>query len=210
MKKILTTLLLGTLCMSAFAQKFEDPFKDTKWDMGFQWNFFYNHSFNAPDGLSPSGFGFEIMPVEMKWKGWNHGSLSIGILDLFFDWQYLQKGFAFTGSEGTIVPFTSGKGQRFDLTLGFPVGINHQFAKDFGISLSAVPGIGFYSYHNSYDFDGVRHKETLYPVKGHVGFRLNLKAVIWYSDLGVVLRYQPIVSRDMGTTMLSVGIAFRN
>jgi hypothetical protein len=50
----------------------------------------------------------------------------------------------------------------------------------------------------------------MYPVNGHVGFRLNLKAVIWYSDFGVVLRYQPIASKDMGTTMLSVGIAFRN
>ena len=210
MKKFLTILVLSAVSMSAFAQKFEDPFKDTKWDMGFQWNFFYNHSFNAPDGLSPSGFGFEIMPIEMKWQGWKGGSFSIGILDMYFDWQYLRKGYAFSGAEGVILPSVEGKGHRFDLTLGFPLGVNHQFARDFGISLSAVPGIGFYSYHNRFEQDGVMHKETVYPTRNHVGFRLNLKAVIWYSDLGVVLRYQPIVSGDMGTTMLSVGIAFRN
>ena len=192
MKKFLTTLLLSAVCLSAFAQKIEDPFKDTKWDLGFQMNFFYNHSFKAPEGLSPSGFGFEVMPIEMQWKGWKGGSLSVGILDMYFDWQYLNKGYNFTGYAGEILPVISGKGQRFDLTLGFPLGFNHQFSKDFGISLSAVPGIGFYS------------------VGTEAWMVTNLKAVIWYSDFGVVLRYQPIASKDMGTTMLSVGIAFRN
>lgn len=210
MKKILATLLLFAACTGAFAQKFEDPFKDSKWDLGFQTGFTYNHSFNAPEGLSASGFGMEVMPIEMQWKGWKGGSLSIGILDMFFDWQYLQKGYTLTGFEGGIFLYGDGKAHRFDLTLGFPVGINQQFGKDFGISLSAVPGVGFYSYHNQYEMAGVRHKETLYPTNGHVGFRLDIKAVIWYSDFGVVVRYQPIASKDMGTTLLSVGITFRN
>ena len=57
---------------------------------------------------------------------------------------------------------------------------------------------------------GVGSKEALSPKDGHVGFRLNLKAVIWYSDFGVVLRYQPIASKDLNTTLLSVGVIFRN
>lgn len=210
MKKFLTILLLSAACFSAFAQKFEDPFKDSKWDLGFQANFFYNYGFKAPEGLSASGFGFEIMPIEMKWQGWKGGSFSIGILDMYFDWQYLRKGYAFSGAEGVILPSVEGKGHRFDLTLGFPLGVNHQFARDFGISLSAVPGIGIYSYHNKFEKDGVMHKEALYPAKGHVGFRLDLKAIVWYHDMGIVLRYQPVASKDMGTTILSVGIAFRN
>lgn len=210
MKKLLTSLLLSALCVSAFAQKFEDPFKDSKWDLCSQMGFTYNHNFNSPAGVSASGFGMEVMPIEMQWKGWRGGSLSIGILDMFFDWQYLQKGYSFTGYAGDIVPIGEGKGNRFDLTLGFPVGINQQFSKDFGMSLSVVPGIGFYSYHNNYVMAGVRHKEALYPTEGHVGFRLNLKAVIWYSDFGVVLRYQPIASKDLNTTLLSVGVIFRN
>jgi len=210
MKKILTILVLSAVSMSAFAQKFEDPFRETRWDLDFQSSFFYNHGLNAPERVSPSGFGFEIMPIEMKWRGWKGGSLSIGILDMFFDWQYLQRGYGFTGAEGVILPAGEGKAHRFDLTLGFPLGFNHQFARSFGISLSAVPGIGFYSYHNRFEQDGVMHKETVYPTRSHVGFRLNLKATVWYHDMGVVLRYQPIASGDMGTRFLSVGIAFRN
>ena len=76
--------------------------------------------------------------------------------------------------------------------------------------LQAVPGIGLYGYQNEFVENGMRHKDYLYPDKGRVGFRLNLKATIWYSDFGVLVRYNPLASKDFGTTILSVGIAFRD
>ena len=221
MKKIFATLMLATVCTLALGQNvkdslWDDDMKDlksalekTKWEPGMMMGFTYDYSFNAPNGLSNNGFGLDISLLEMKWKGWDSGSFTLGILDFIIDWQYLLKGYAFDGLGG-IYPATEGKGHRADFFFGFPVGINQQFGDDFGITLQAVPGVGFYSYRNENVLGGVHREETLYPVKGRVGFRLNLKAILWYSDFGVIVRYQPLASKDMDTTMLSIGIAFRN
>ena len=219
MKKIIATLLLAAACTCAFGQSVKDSIwddddhkislGDSKWDLGATFGVTYNYSFNAPSGLSNSGLGLDLSLFEMQWNGWKGGSLTLGILDFIFDWQFLLKGNAFTGTDGGIVPAADGKGYRSDVTFGFPVGINQQFGKDFGISLIAVPGVGLYRYNNDYILAGVHHEDSLYPTKGRVGFRLNLKAIIWYNDFGVLVRYQPLASPDMNTTVLSVGIALR-
>lgn len=221
MKKFFVTLMLAAACTCAMAQSVKDSawnddkdlsvkIGDSKWEISPTFGFTYNYSFNAPTGLSNSGFGMDLSLLEMQWKGWDSGAVSVGILDMIFDWQYLLKGNAFTGTNGGITIAADGKGFRSDTTFGFPVGINQQFGKDFGISLVAVPGIGFYSYKNTYNAMGVHHEDILYPTKGRVGFRLHLKATIWYDDFGVIVRYQPLASPDMNTTLLSIGIAFRS
>ena len=222
MKKIFATLLLALACTVSFGQNVKDSiwdddltnidFGDSKWDMGIMFGATYNYSFNAPAGLSNSGWGLDLSLFEMHWKGWKGGSLTVGILDMMFDWQYLQKGFAFDGNGNIFNDLVrEGKGHRSNVFFGFPLGFNQQFSKDFGISLQAVPGFDFYSYRNEYiDVTNIKHKETLYPTKGRVGFRLNLKAVIWYSDFGVIVRYSPLANKDMGTTLLSVGVVFRD
>ena len=222
MKKIFVTLMLAAACTCAMAQSIKDSLwdddkdlnvqiGDSKWEMSPTFGFTYNYSFNAPAGLSNSGWGMDISLLEMQWKGWKSGSITLGIFDFMVDFQFLAKGFAFDGiSVGGIIPANEGKGHRTDFTFGFPVGINQQFGRDFGISLIAVPGIGFYTYKNNYVANGVQHKDTLYPTSGRTSFHLHLKATIWYSNFGVIVRYQPLASKDMNTTTLSVGIALRS
>ena len=220
MKKIFAVLLLAAACTGAMAQDAKDSIwnedkeinvkiGDSKWEISPVLGATYNYSFNAPYGLSNSGWGLDLSLLEMQWNGWKNGSLTLGILDVNFDWQYLQKGNKFDGLGG-INPALDGKGCRADFTFGFPVGINQQFGKNFGISLIAVPGVGFFTYRNEYIAAGVHHKDLLYPTNDRVSFRLNLKAIIWYDDFGVMLRYQPLASSDLKTNIFSVGIALRS
>ena len=218
MRKFFTVLFLCAVSTAALGQGIKDSlwgdvekpdFGNSKWDVGVTLSFTYNHTLNAPSGLSSSGFGLEIAPVEMQWKGWRGGAITLGILDLFFDWQYLVKGHSFADVKGNIIPTTDGKGDRFDFSLGFPVGLSQQFSDKFGISISAVPGMGMYRYKNEYTTPDARHKDKFSPLEKRAGFRLNLKATLWYDDFGVVFRYQPLASPDLNTTMFSVGISFR-
>ena len=220
MKKVLVTLMLAAACFAAMAQDVKDSLWDedekisvqlgqSKWELSPVLGATYNYSLRAPEGLSNSGWGLDLSLLEMHWNGWKGGALTLGILDVNFDWQYLLKGQAFDG-KGGIGPALDGRGHRTDFTFGFPVGINQQFGSKFGISLIAVPGIGFYTYRNKYIKDDIRHVDTLYPTKGRVGFRLNLKGILWYGDFGVVIRYQPIPSPDLNTNLLSVGFALRS
>ena len=225
MKRIIVTLMLAAACTCAMAQSIKDSLwdndkdinvkiGDSKWEVNPTFGFTYNYSFNAPNGLSNSGWGMDFSLIEMQWNGWKSGSITLGIFDFMVDFQFLQKSFRFTPETAPVMisPVADGrsKGQRTDFTFGFPVGINQQFGKDFGISLVAVPGIGVYTYRNDYVESGVRHKDILYPNSKRAGFRLHLKATIWYGDFGVLVRYQPLATQDMNTTVLSVGIAFRS
>ena len=219
MRKLFTTLLLAAACTCAMAQTVKDSIWDDKdikfgtsnWEVGVTFAATYNYNFGAPANMSNSGFGLDLSLLEMQWHGWKNGFLTVGILDIMFDWQYLLKGYAFDGLGNPNNLIKEGKAHRSNVTFGFPLGFNQQFSKDFGISLAVVPGFDFYSYRNDYiDPLDVHHKQTMYPTKNRVGFHLDLKAIIWYSDFGIMVRYQPIPSKDLGTTTLSVGIAIRN
>lgn len=220
MKKILVSLMMAAVCFTAMGQDLNNDllnddlsfeFGDSKWEGGAEVAFLYNASFNAPAGMSLSGFGMEIMPFEMRWKGWKGGALTLGILDMFFDWQFLQKGNSFSDvTLGQIVAVPDSDGSRFNFGLGFPVGINQQFSKDFGISLAAIPGVGWYTYNNTYDNDDFHKEASFYPKNGRVHFQLDLKAVIWYGDFGVMVRYNPLKAKDINTTILSVGLVFHS
>lgn len=220
MRKLFTTLLLAAACTCAMAQTVKDSIWDDKdikfgtsnWEMGVTFAATYNYNFGAPANMSNSGFGLDLSLLEMQWHGWKNGFLTVGILDIMFDWQYLLKGYAFDGT-GYIydLGIKNAKGLRSNVAFGFPLGFNQQFSKDFGISLVVVPGVDIYSYHNQFnDNAGIRHKEVLYPTKNRAGFHLDLKAILWYSDFGIIVRYQPLATKDLITTTLSVGIAIRN
>ena len=214
--------MLAAACTCAFGQSIKDSLWDdhkdlnvkigeSKWEVNPTFGFTYNYSFNAPAGLSNSGWGMDFSVLEMQWNGWKGGAITLGIFDFIVDFQFLQKGFAFDGlTAGGIMLANEGKGQRTDFSFGFPVGINQNFGEDFGISLVAVPGIGFYTYKNNYNDAGFHHSDTLYPRSNRTSFSLDLKATIWYGNFGVLVRYQPLATKDMNTTVLSVGIALRS
>lgn len=218
MRRIFTTILLSLAFVGAMGQtkdsiwgeKTKIDFGDTKWDMDFNMSFTYNYSLNAPTGISSSGFGWDFEPIMLKWKGWESGALTCGILDIILDWQYLEKGYRFSDvATGSTFQYTDGKGDRLNVFFGLPVGITQQLGGKWGIGLEAVPGIGIHSYHNDYYLGDTRHYDSFYPTKNRVAFNLHLKATVWYDDMGLVFRYQPLKYKDIETTMLSIGIAFR-
>lgn len=219
MRKLFTVIILSIACTAAMAQTkdslWDDDLKfgfgDSKWDLGVNLGFTYDYSFNAPTGLSNSGFGIDLELLQMKWKGWNNGALTLGILDIIMDWQFLEKGYKFLdNASGETLPALDGKGSRMNCTFGFPVGVTQQFSDKFGVSFEAVPGIGIHTFFNEYDGLGAHHDDRFYPTKGRVAFDLHLKATVWYDDFGVVFRYQPLQYKDVNTTMLSVGVVIRN
>ena len=222
MKKIIVSIMMAVICLSAVGQEVKDSawndnddisleLGDSKWEVGIQASFMYNYSLGAPEGMVHSGFGMELMPVEMRWKGWNKGYVTVGILDMFFDWQFLQRGNAFsTVVPGAIDPVVGSVSNRFNFGIGFPIGISQQFGKDFGISLAAVPGMGFYNYSNDVDNDDIHLEQSFYPKKNRYNFQLDVKACIWYGDFGVIVRYCPLKAKDVNTTILSVGLTFRS
>lgn len=220
MKKIFVMILLAAATLSAAGQNAKDPLwdddmsfdlGDSNWEVGLTASFMYNYSLNAPAGLSPSGFGMELAPIEMRWNGWKGGTLTVGILDMFFDWQFLQKGNRFSDVVlGRIDPLPDSKGSRFNFGIGFPLGIGQQFSKNFGLSLAVVPGVGLYSYKNTTDSADFHYDENFFPKKDRVHFQLDVKATIWYGDFGIIVRYNPLPAKDIRTTTLSVGISFRS
>lgn len=221
MKKIIVSVMMAALCLGAMGQDIKDSvwkgdedlslgLGDSKWEVGLQASFMYNYSLNAPAGMSPSGLGLELMPIEMRWNGWKGGYVSVGILDMFFDWQFLQKGCIFSSVVPGGIENEMGSGSRFNFGIGFPVGISQQFGKDFGISLAAVPCLGIHNYRNKYDTETIHKQESFYPKQGRHTFQLNLKAIIWYSDFGIIVRYNPFKASDINTTILSVGITLRS
>ena len=221
MKKIIVSIMMAALCLSAVGQEVKDSLwegdedfslelGDSKWEVGLQASALYNYSLNTPAGMSTSGFGLELVPIELRWNGWKSGFFTIGLVDMFFDWQYLATDMRFdsTVSPIAIVP-TRGKGSRFNFGVGVPVGISQNFGK-FGVSLTAIPGIGFYSYNNTYDENNYHIEETFYPRSNRYNFQLDVKMGLWYGNFGLLFRYSPMKSVDFNTTILSVGLSIRS
>lgn len=212
MRKLFATLLLAGVCMGALAQSnpANDLLEDSKWKVGAQFGFMYNYNQTNVKGLNTSGFGLEIAPIVMSYQAWNGGSFTIGLLDMFFDFQYLLNGNRFVAG-ATIIPIDGAKGNLCDISFSVPVGINQQFNEDWGISLTAAAGIGIVNYHSTYTEGDFRHTDSFHDTKNRVGFRLDLKANIWYQDLGLVVRYRPIAAKNnpYGANIISGGIAFR-
>ena len=221
MKKIIVSIMMAALCLSAMGQDIKDSvwegddlnleIGDSKWEVGFQASFMYNYSLDTPEGMTPSGFGLEILPLELRWNGWNSGFITLGLVDMFFDWQYLATDMRFdsTVSPVGIKATAHGNGKRFNFGIGLPVGISQNFGK-FGISLAAIPGVGFYSYSNNYDENNYHIEETFYPRSNRYNFQLDVKMGLWYGNFGLVFRYSPMKSVDFNTTILSVGLSLRS
>lgn len=212
MRKIFATLLLAAACVSAMAQTnpANELLEDSKWKVGAQFGFMYNFNATNVDGLNTSGFGLEIAPIVMRYEAWTGGSFTLGLLDMFFDFQYLIKGNRFV--DGTLIlPVKDAKGRISDISFSIPVGINQQFNEDWGISLTAAAGIGIVNFSSEYTDASYKHTDSFFNKENRVGFRLDLKANIWYQDLGLVVRYRPIAAKNnpYGANIISGGIAFR-
>jgi hypothetical protein len=134
------------------------------------------------------------------------------MLDIQLDFRYLQKGRIF-GSDpmGAIYKAAEdsrAKAHMSDLVFSFPFGFTQRFNSRLAASIYVAPGLGLINYHNDYIADDVHFKDNFYPVRARSGFRLDLKAIVWFEDLGVVIRYQPVGYNRQSTFALGLTVCY--
>lgn len=219
MKKLFSVMMLLALCFGAKAQEEEvNEFLNKQSFFGHT-SFFYNYNMGAPEGMSPHGWGIELSTLYIGFKPWENGYLTLGLLDVSVDMNYLKKGWMFTENlTGTAITpttiaealkpaYSNLKAGQDIVTFQFPLGYVHTFGDSkWKAAVFAAPGIGMNEYHNEYAYGYVRHNEELSLEKSSY-FRLNLEAFVWYNSIGIAARYGFPVGFH-GPGILSFGLSF--
>lgn len=213
MKKLFAYLILTSVCCAAFAQDENDS--DSRWSVGTVDSFLlYNYNIGIPEGMQGNGYGMDFNLLDVRYNAWRGGNISLGVLDLSLNYCYPDKGLSFN-PDGTILRVASDnvkKSYLNDISFTFPIGISQEFGSSkLGFSLYVAPGFGWASYYNDIVTDGIRTKVTYSRVKEKIEFRLQAKAVFWYDDLGVMLRYCPLaVAGENGPRQsFSIGLCIK-
>lgn len=222
MKKLLATIFLACAGIAAMAQV-EGVESNSRWDIGGSVAFTYNYVTNTPQHMSPSGFGIDLNTIEVQYHLGRTTTVALGLFDLMLDFRYLDKGFIFESvpmEEDTYVVevknaggFDSrAKANYRDFTFAFPISIHQQFSSSWGMTFAVTPGIGLISYNNDFAANGQHHKDHFFPVNNRTGFRLDIKAAVWFEDFGLTFRYRPIGSKDdrlNNVQTFAFGLTFR-
>ena len=222
MKKLVALALLATIGFSALAQTAYGTYKfeDSTWNIGGRFSIGYNYVTNVPDHMSHSGLGLDFCIMEGQYFITSNSILSLGLLDLQIDFRYLQKGYRFSpfyysdniGGIFQAPQDSRAKGHLTDFTFSFPFGFTQKFSSRLAASVYVAPGVGLIRYNSDYISGDVHYKDSYYPTKNRASFRLDLKAILWFEDLGLVVRYQPvgvtIADNAHKSNIFSVGLAF--
>lgn len=230
MKKLFTVAILAIFSLSALAQTTTNyyKFEDTAWNISGRMGITYNFVTGVPDHMSHNGLGLDLCLFEGQYRLSDKSMVSLGVLNLEIDFRYLQKGYIFSTSktvEGCLVtdgpwdaivraPEDSRAKSHFtDVVFSFPFGFTQKLANRWEASVYVAPGLGLVRYHNNYINEDVHYNSNYYPIHHRTGFRLDLKAVVWHEDLGLMLRYQPIgfthEESDKKNQTISLGLTFR-
>ncbi|MBP5484203.1 MAG: hypothetical protein J6X99_08100 [Bacteroidales bacterium] len=218
MKKLLATIFLACAGIAAMAQV-EGVESNSKWDIGGSVAFTYNYNTNTPLHMSPSGFGIDLNTIEVQYHLSRTTTAALGLFDLLLDFRYLEKGYIFN-EDGTVPEQVSvdgrAKAHYRDFTFSFPVSITQKFNSSWSMTLAVAPGIGLFSYNNNYvspyGENSANHKDHFYPMNGRTGFRLDIKASVWFEDFGLTFRYRPIGSKNDSLNKVQTfafGLTFR-
>lgn len=230
MKKLFAVAVLAIISLSALAQTTATyyKFEDTAWNIAGRVGVTYNFVTGVPDNMSHSGLGLDFCLFEGQYWLSEKSMFSLGVLNLELDFRYLRKGYIF--STGTITesglandgPWdvirrvsedSRAKAHFTDLVFSFPFGFTQKLANRWDVSVYVAPGLGLVRYRNNYIYENIHYNNNYYPVHHRTGFRLDLKAVIWHEDMGLLLRYQPIgfthTVSDKKNQTLSIGLTFR-
>ena len=211
MKKLFALAVMAVLSLSALAQTSYNyyKFQDVPWNLAGRIGISYNLVGNVPEGMSRSGLGLDFCILEGQYMITKNSIVSVGMLDIQLDFRYLQKGRIF-GSYPMGFIYKADEDSRAkahvrDLAFSFPFGYTQRFNSRLAASIYVAPGLGLINYHNDYIADDVHFKDNFYPVRERTGFRLDLKAIVWFEDMGLMVRYQPIGHNKQST--FSVGLA---
>ena len=230
MKKLFTAAAMALIGLSAWAQTTTNyyNFEDSAWNIAGRMGISYNWVSDVPDHMSHSGLGLDFCIFEGQYLLSDKSMVSLGVLDIQIDFRYLQRGFIFTSSklqEGCLVtdgPWdaivkapedTRAKASFRDVVFSFPLGFTQKLSSRWSASVYVAPGLGLVRYRNDFINEDIRYKNSYYPVHNRTGFRLDLKAVIWHEDMGLMFRYQPIgcthQESDKKNQTFSLGLTFR-
>ena len=230
MKKLFSVAAMALIGLSALAQTTISYYKfdDTAWNIAGRMGITYNFVTGVPDHMSHNGLGLDFCIFEGQYQLSEKSMLSLGVLDLELDFRYLQKGYIFSTSKivkGCLVtdgPWDAivrapedsrAKSHLTDLVFSFPFGFTQKLANRWEASVYVAPGLGLIRYHNNYISEDVHYNSNYYPIRHRTGFRLDLKAVLWHEDMGLMLRYQPIgfthENSDKKNQTISLGLTFR-
>lgn len=211
MKKLFALAMTAIISLSALAQSSYNyyKFEDTAWNVAGRIGISYNLVNNVPEGMSRSGLGLDFCILEGQYMITKNSIVSLGILDIQLDFRYLQKGNIFEsvpmGDIYRAAEDSRAKAHITDVAFSFPFGYTQRFSSRWAASLFVAPGLGLIRYHNDYIADDVHYHDNFYPIRERTGFRLDLKAIVWFEDMGLMLRYQPIGFNKQST--FSVGLA---
>ena len=217
MKKLFALAILAAICLSAVAQPYP-PYKQNRsgWDIGGRFGILYNHVAGIPQQMSHSGLGLDFCFIEGQYHVTRNTMLSLGLLDLQVDFRFARKGYIFgsdpAGSITKALEDSRAKASFSDVAFTFPFGISQKLGARWAASLYVAPGLGLIRYSNDYIAGEVHHRDSFYPTYSRTGFRLDVKAVLWFEDLGLTFRYQPIgftLPESPGKSQtFSVGLVF--
>ena len=211
MKKLFALVAMAVISLSALAQTTYNyyKFEDTAWNVAGHVAISYNIVNNVPEGMSRSGLGLDFCIVEGQYMITKNSIVSLGLLDIQLDFRYLQKGKIFgsypMGGIYKAQEDSRAKAHVRDLAFSFPFGFTQRFNSRLAASIYVAPGLGLIRYHNNYIAEDVHYKDNFFPIHGRTGFRLDLRAIVWYEDLGLMVRYQPVGFNKQST--FSVGLA---
>ena len=223
MKKVFIVLAALGVCFGAYAQssiledwEHEIELREDNVFSPFAFmNFTYNHNLAAPEGYNKSGWGFEISFLHIGFNPWKNGRFSLGIFDFAMDYSYLRPGNNFVVnaeknivSNSLLVP-ENDKSRVSSLSFMFPLGYIQKFGySNWSAAVFVSPGIGSDLYRNEYVEDNIRHFYNLRINRQGAYFRMDLKAMIWYDSVGLVVRYR-FPKGFQGAGVLSAGISLR-
>ena len=241
MKKIGLTIAAALMVISAAAQNqklnFEAPLfgvsqKNAKpaWSIvalsGLEIGASY--ALGVPDAMTPLGYSAEATLLELQARPWRNGDMfSLGVT-LSTDRHYLKQDLFAFGDDGSLVslpPMANCLSMSIERAVSLQLGYIHEFG-DWKVGLFLLPGIGLTTERNSYstvispNSDALRFRNPYHRApyfqdnaSGNLGFRLGIKAGVWYRNVGLTVGYYPA---RLGPTsfakrydMVKVGLSVR-
>ena len=219
MKKLLLIITAASMAVSAVAQNqklnFEAPlFGVTQKNVKPTWSvvalsgleFGASYAIGVPDAMTPLGYSAEATLLEFQVRPWRNGDLfSVG-LTLSTDRHYMKQDLFAFGDDGSLVPLppmANCLSMSIERAISLQLGYVHEFG-DWKVGLFLLPGIGLTTERNSYStvispesdvlrFRNPYHRATYFQdnASGNLGFRLGIKAGVWYRNVGLSVGYYP-------------------
>ena len=223
MKKALSTLLAVLSLLSAYGQapdttstvvgnklNFEVPLVGvSRRDIIPTWSLVafdeisggWNYLRGAPGAMNPSGFYGDLSLIALRYRPWKDGNLFTVGLVCGLSVNRLNKGWSFADGGALIstpAQWEKTRSSYSEQSIGLQTGYVREFG-DWKAGVFAVPSLAMNQLRNEYSIQGIsglRRQDNMNTAYG--GFRMGLKAGIWYQNCGVSIAYKPVIGKNNG------------